>query len=64
MYDLVATRVLVAPDGSAWVRGWDGSARNDCCYYHVQDDTVTPYKLDAELPVSAELEQQIRAMRP
>lgn len=63
-YPLLATRVLAAPDDSVWVLGWNGTAENDCCYYHLQAGQVTEYQYAAPLPVPADLEQQLRALRP
>lgn len=60
-YPLLATHVLAAPDDSVWALGWNGTAENDCCYYHLQAGQVTEYKYTAPLPVSADLEQQLRA---
>ena len=62
VYELPAMKVMVAPDDSAWVLGWDGIAESNCCYYHIQEDKVREYRFDESLPVSAELEQQIRTM--
>lgn len=63
-YPLLATKVLAAPDDSVWALGWNGSAENDCCYYHLQEGQVTEYKYADPLPVPADLEQQLRALRP
>jgi hypothetical protein len=63
VHQIVALGVTVAPDDSAWVLGWNGQNPFTCCYYHVQKDKVQEYGLAESLPVSAELEQQIQAMR-
>lgn len=63
VYDLLAHRVLAAPDGSIWALGWDGIANSQCCYFQVLDGHVTKYKFSDTLPVSAEFATQIRAMQ-
>ena len=64
VHQIAALGVTLAPDDSAWVLGWNGQNPFTCCYYHVQKDQVQEYNLSESLPVSAELEQQIQAMRP
>jgi hypothetical protein len=59
IYPLVAFNVAVAPDDSAWVLGWDGTADSNCCVYHVQDGVVTTYQKGEALPVSEELSAEI-----
>ncbi|MCA9930001.1 MAG: hypothetical protein KC419_16065 [Anaerolineales bacterium] len=63
VHELIANKAVAAPDDSVWVLGWDGIADNGCCYYHVQEDEIRAYKFADPLPVSSELEQQIRAMQ-
>lgn len=62
-YDIMARRILVAPDGSLWSDGWDGRAGSDCCFTHLTGDTWITYTHSADLPVSPGLLADIQALR-
>jgi hypothetical protein len=63
-YDVRARRILVAPDGSLWTEGWDGSANPPGrCFTHVTGDTWTAYAYVDDLPVSEGLRERIHELR-
>jgi hypothetical protein len=41
-----ATRVLLAPDGSVWVEGWDGRAGSHCCIGHLGEGGWVTYTVE------------------
>lgn len=58
-----ALRLLVALDGSVWTEGWDGRANADCCFWHATGSTWVTYTHSAALPVSPDLQAEVRALR-
>jgi len=62
-YEVNVRRLLIAPDGSVWGQGWDGRSGSDCCFVHVTGDAWVTYPHSAELPVSAELLDDIQGLR-
>jgi hypothetical protein len=54
-YNINATRLLVAPDGSLWTEGWDGRANSNCCFAHFVNNTWMTYTLSATAPISMEI---------
>jgi hypothetical protein len=62
-YDIMARRVLVAPDGSLWADGWNGIANSDCCFTHLTGTTWVTYTHAADLPVTADLARNIHGLR-
>ncbi len=53
--------LVIGPDDSLWVLGWDGYAERRCCIFRFQNSELTVFQRDDELPVSAELREQIFA---
>ncbi len=58
-----ARRLLVAPDDSVWTDGWDGRADSNCCFWRVTGSAWVTYTASAALPVSPDLQADIRALR-
>lgn len=63
-FDVNASRLLLAPDGSVWAAGWDGRADSGCCLTHLEGGVPMTYTYTAPLPVSPQLEAAIRALVP
>lgn len=59
-YDVKARRILIAPDGSLWADGWNGSANGDCCFTHLTGDQWVTYNRSADLPVSEDMHRAIQ----
>jgi hypothetical protein len=63
-YDVRARRILIAPDGSLWAEGWDGSSNPPGrCFTHVTGDTWVTYAYADDLPVSEDLRERIYELR-
>ena len=54
-FDIPASRVLAAANGSIWTRGWDGKQDSSCCISHISGGQWTTYTLAADIPVDDEL---------
>lgn len=58
VYPYLVTSLLVAPDDSLWAAGWDGIADSNCCYFHIDGESVTQYNRSEPLPVAAGLDSR------
>ena len=61
-YPISSRRFLLEEDGSVWAAGWNGRVGSNCCLTHLDSGEWVTYTYSATLPVSTELEAQIRAL--